>query len=97
MSLLSIFQDTNPIQAEIIKKLAEKESIIGVIGDILSHLDGDLARLVRFRLAAIEDKVHRYETVCYPWQLAYVKPFLGERIELKLIDPARIAAALQRR
>lgn len=64
---------------------------------ILSHLDGDLARLVRFRLAAIEDKEHQYEAVCYPWQLAYVKPFLGERIELKLIDPARIAAALQRR
>lgn len=64
---------------------------------ILSHLDGDLARLARFRLAAIEDKEHQYEAVCYPWQLAYVKPFLGERIELKLIDPARIAAALQRR
>ena len=62
---------------------------------ILSHLDGDLARLVRFRLAAIEDKVHRYEIVCYPWQLAYVKPFLGERIELKLIDPARIESALR--
>ena len=64
---------------------------------ILSHLDGDLARLARSRLAAIEDKEHQYEAVCYPWQLAYVKPFLGERIELKLIDPARIAAALQRR
>ena len=64
---------------------------------ILSHLDGDLARLARFRLAAIEDKEHQYEAVCYPWQLAYVKPFLGERIELKLIDPARIAAALQGR
>jgi hypothetical protein len=60
-------------------------------------LDGDLARLVRFRLAAIEDTEHRYEAVCYPWQLEYAKPFLGERIELKLIDPARIAAALQGR
>ena len=64
---------------------------------VLSHLDGDLARLVRFRLAAIEDAEHRYEAVCYPWQLEYAKPFLGERIELKLIDPARIAAALQGR
>jgi len=64
---------------------------------ILSHLDGDLARLVRFRLAAIEDKERRYEAICYPWQLEYAKPFLGERIELKLIDPARIAAALQGR
>ena len=64
---------------------------------ILSHLDGDIARLVRFRLAAVEDAEHRYEAVCYPWQLEYVKPFLGERIELKLIDPARIAAALQER
>lgn len=69
----------------------------GPMRNILSHLDGDLARLVRFRLAAIEDKERRYEAICYPWQLEYVKPFLGERIELKLIDPARIAAALQRR
>ena len=64
---------------------------------ILSHLDGDLARLVRFRLAAMEDETHRYEAVCYSWQLAYVKPFLCERIELKSIDPARIAVALQER
>ena len=64
---------------------------------ILSLLDGDLARLVRFRLAAIEDAEHRYEAVCYPWQLEYAKPFLGERIELKLIDPACIDAALQGR
>lgn len=62
---------------------------------ILSHLDGDLARLARFRLAAMEDGAHRFEAVCYPWQLAYVRPFLGERIALKVIDPSRIAAALQ--
>lgn len=62
---------------------------------ILSHLDGDLARLARFRLAAMEDGAHRFEAVCYPWQLAYVRPFLGERIALKVIDLARIAAALQ--
>lgn len=41
---------------------------------ILSHLDGDLARLARFRLAAMEDGAHRFEAVCYPWQLAYVRP-----------------------
>lgn len=61
---------------------------------ILSHLDGDLARLVRFRLAAYEDRMHRYELVCYPWQLGYAKPYLGERIEPRCIAMDTVERAL---
>lgn len=48
------FQDTNPIQAEILKKLAEKESIIGVIGDkaqsIYKFQGADVTQFINFNL-----------------------------------------------
>ena len=34
---------------------------------ILSHLDGDIARLVRVR-QALEHSAAPYEILCYPWQ-----------------------------
>lgn len=40
---------------------------------ILSHLDGDLARLLRFCRAAREDPAHRYEVLAFPFQAEYVK------------------------
>lgn len=61
---------------------------------ILSHLDGDIARLVRFRLAAYEDRTHRYELLCYPWQLGYAQPYLGERIEPRCIAMDAVERAL---
>ncbi|TQI67337.1 ATP-dependent helicase [Clostridium sp. KNHs216] len=48
------FQDTNPIQAEILKKLAEKESIIGVIGDraqsIYKFQGADVTQFTNFNI-----------------------------------------------
>jgi DNA helicase-2/ATP-dependent DNA helicase PcrA len=48
------FQDTNPIQAKILKKLSEKESIVGVIGDraqsIYKFQGADVAQFVDFYL-----------------------------------------------
>lgn len=48
------FQDTNPIQAEILKKLAERESIIGVIGDkaqsIYKFQGADVSQFENFEL-----------------------------------------------
>lgn len=48
------FQDTNPIQAEILKKLAEKECIIGVIGDkaqsIYKFQGADVTQFINFNL-----------------------------------------------
>ena len=45
---------------------------------ILSHLDGDLIRLLRFRWAAQMNSTRRYEIVCYPWQNEYVAPLFPD-------------------
>lgn len=53
------FQDTNPIQAEILKKLSEKESIIGVIGDkaqsIYKFQGADVSQFVNFKLSGMKE------------------------------------------
>jgi len=56
------FQDTNPIQAAILKKIAEKESVIGVIGDkaqsIYKFQGADVTQFVNFKLnGMIEYKI----------------------------------------
>lgn len=56
------FQDTNPIQAEILKKLAEEESIVGIIGDKAQSIYGfqgaDVSQLINFKLdGMIEYKI----------------------------------------
>ncbi len=51
------FQDTNPIQTEIIKKIAERETIVGVIGDkaqsIYSFQGAGMQQFVDFTLPSI--------------------------------------------
>lgn len=55
------FQDSNPIQIEIIKKIASHGSIIGVIGDpaqsIYGFLGADAKQFNAFNLAGIEEYV----------------------------------------
>lgn len=55
------FQDSNPIQVEIIKKIASHGSIIGVIGDpaqsIYGFLGADAKQFDAFTLAGIEEYV----------------------------------------
>ncbi|MHD0318811.1 UvrD-helicase domain-containing protein [Fusobacterium sp. THCT1E2] len=56
--LIDEFQDTNPFQTEIIKMLAEKESIIGVIGDDCQSIYGfqgaDVSQFREFNLAGMQ-------------------------------------------
>jgi len=69
-----------------------------VTGDkyILSHLDGDIARLIRFRYAAATmPKNAAFEVICYPWQLSYVQPYLKDRIAIRCIDPDALEAAME--
>jgi len=51
------FQDTNPIQTEIIKKIAEKETIVGVIGDSAQSIYGfqgaHMQQFIDFELPSI--------------------------------------------
>lgn len=56
------------------------------IGDayVFSHLDGDLARLVRFK-EAVENQRGNYEVLCYPYQMAFIREYLGNRVTIKTI------------
>lgn len=60
---------------------------------ILSHLDGDIARLVRVRQALEHSKVS-YEILCYPWQSAFLHGYLGNRVQLREIDMDDLEDAL---
>lgn len=52
---------------------------------ILSHLDGDIARLLRFR-EAIENQTGRFEILCFPHQMHFLREYMGTRVALKTID-----------
>lgn len=53
------FQDTNPIQAEIIKKIAETETIVGVIGDEAQSIYGfqgaSMEKFIDFTMPSIKE------------------------------------------
>jgi len=53
---------------------------------ILSHLDGDLARLLRFCRAAREDPAHRYEVLAFPFQAEYIKAVTEGILTIKCIE-----------
>ncbi len=51
---------------------------------VLSHLDGDLARLIRFR-EAIRNQSVKSEVLCYPHQVPFLREYLGQTIGMKTI------------
>ena len=51
---------------------------------VLSHLDGDLARLLRFR-EGLWSHSGKFEVVCLPQQAEFVRSFLGDRAEVRKI------------
>ena len=52
---------------------------------ILSHLDGDIARLIRFR-QALENGAGPFEVLCFPWQAAFLREYLGGAVPLRLLS-----------
>lgn len=58
---------------------------------ILCHFDGDITRLMRFR-GAIKDRPGRYEVLCYPEQVAFLRTYLGENVSLKVLTMDEIKA-----
>lgn len=52
---------------------------------IFSHLDGDLARLIRFKQYA-EHHSGNYEVLCFHHQMHFLREYLGQNVNLKLID-----------
>jgi DNA helicase-2/ATP-dependent DNA helicase PcrA len=59
--LVDEFQDTNPIQVEILKRIAQKETIIGIIGDKAQSIYGfqgaDAKQFTDFSLPNLQDYV----------------------------------------
>ena len=64
---------------------------------VLSHLDSDLARLIHFRegLRIEKDTKNIFEVLCYPWQRDYLRAYLGERVQLKIIPMEVLQDALE--
>lgn len=60
---------------------------------VLAHLDGDIARLIRFR-DAIECQPVAFEILCFPHQVDFLQEYLGANAGVKIIDPALIESEL---
>lgn len=56
---------------------------------VLSHLDGDIARLIRFR-DAIETQTGKFELLCYPHQAHFLREYMGRRAAVKIINMHQI-------
>jgi hypothetical protein len=61
---------------------------------ILSHLDSDVARLIRFR-EALETYPEPADVLCFPWQTEFLRSYLGTLAGLRELDPGAVEAALQ--
>ena len=62
---------------------------------IYSHLDGDIARLIRFRDAWEDMRHDNCEILCYPEQVAYLREYLGRGVAIVTIRPEQIEAAMK--
>lgn len=60
---------------------------------VLSHLDGDLARLIRFK-EGIEGRTGPFEILCFPHQVDFLRGYLTGRAVIKTIEMDAVEAAL---
>lgn len=73
--------------------LTECDAIVGGVS-VLSHFDGDIARLLRFREAA-ELYGGKYEVLCFPEQAAFVREYIGSLAGVRTISMDRIEEAMK--
>ena len=52
---------------------------------VFSHLDSDIARLIRFK-EAIQNQNGKFEILCYPHQMHFIQEYLGRLVTIKTID-----------
>lgn len=52
---------------------------------VLSHLDGDIARLIRFR-EGIQNRTGRFEILCFPHQTHFLREYMNQMATIKTID-----------
>lgn len=60
---------------------------------IYSHLDSDIARLIRFH-EALEKQDQTFEVLCFPWQTGFLRAYLGQRVRLMQIEMGALEAEL---
>lgn len=60
---------------------------------VLSHLDGDIARLRRFKYAVEQTKVN-CKVLCFKDQVAFVKEYLGDLVQVMELDRTLIESEL---
>ena len=60
---------------------------------VFSHLDGDIARLIRFR-EAMQTGAGSFEVLCFDDQAPFLREYLGPHITLKTINAATVEAEL---
>jgi len=58
-----------------------------------SHLDGDIARLIRFK-GALKSDALSFEVICFPWQKQFLIDYLGKSVSIKSIEMPIILKAL---
>lgn len=61
---------------------------------LISHLDGDLARLIRLR-QALEHSDAQFEVLCFPWQTAFLQDYLCGRVMLREVTIDALESALE--
>lgn len=71
----------------------EYDAQVGAV-KVLSHLDGDLARLLRFR-EGLWSHSGKFEVVCLPQQAEFVREFLGDRVVVREIRIETVEETLQ--
>ena len=76
---------------------SDKESshVVGKVDGvyILSHLDGDIARLIRFK-EGIRNQTGRFEILCFPHQTHFLQEYMGRLVSIKTIDMDAVEAEL---
>ena len=61
-----------------------------------SHLDGDIARLIRLKeaLQSQEQSLGVFEVLCFPWQFQFLKEYFDKSVTLRQIDMPKVLNAL---
>ena len=60
---------------------------------IFSHLDGDIARLIRLSEALQNQSLH-FEVLCFPWQAEFLDSYLGDTVIIRQIPMPAVLKSL---
>jgi len=58
-----------------------------------SHLDGDIARLIRFK-EAVQSETQSFEVLSFPWQAKFLYDYLGNSVTIKQLAMSKVFKAL---